>query len=63
MSQEISNTSGGESFADLFEQSVKRLQEGAVVKGKILSIDADHVQVDVGFKSEGFIDTWEFMDE
>ncbi len=63
MSEEISNTSGEESFAELFEQSVRKLQEGEVVKGKILSIDADQVQVDVGFKSEGFIDTWEFMDE
>ena len=63
MSEEISNTTGGESFAELFEQSVRKLQEGEVVKGKILSIDDDHVQVDVGFKSEGFIDTWEFMDE
>jgi small subunit ribosomal protein S1 len=63
MSEEISNTSGGESFAELFEQSVRKLKEGEVVKGKILSIDADQIQVDVGFKSEGFIDTWEFMDE
>ncbi len=63
MSQEITDTSGGESFAELFEQSVKKLQEGEVVKGKVLSIDDDNVQVDVGFKSEGFIDTWEFMDE
>jgi len=57
MSQEITDTSGGESFAELFEQSVKKLQEGEVVKGKVLSIDDDNVQVDVGFKSEGFIDT------
>jgi DNA-directed RNA polymerase subunit E'/Rpb7 len=63
MSEETSNTGGGESFAELFEQSVRKLQEGEVVKGNILSIDADQVQVDVGFKSEGFIDTWEFMDE
>ena len=45
MSQETSNTSGEESFAELFEQSVTKLKEGEVVKGKILSIDADHVQV------------------
>jgi len=63
MGQEISDTSGGENFAELFEQSVRKLEEGEVVKGKVLSIDDDHVQVDVGFKSEGFIDTWEFMDE
>ena len=39
------------------------VKEGEVVKGKVLSIDDDHVQVDIGFKSEGLIDAWEFMDE
>jgi len=63
MSEEVRNTSGAESFAELFEQTARKLEEGEVVKGRVLSIDDDHVQVDVGFKSEGFIDTWEFMDE
>ncbi|MCP5056131.1 MAG: 30S ribosomal protein S1 [bacterium] len=60
MTQEITT---GESFADLFSASEKKMKEGEVTKGRILSIDDDHVQVDVGFKSEGFIDLWEFMDE
>ena len=59
---EISNQSG-ESFAALFEQSSKPMKEGEVVRGRVLSVDEDHIQVDVGFKSEGFVDTWEFMDE
>ena len=60
MNQEITT---GESFAELFSASEKKMKEGEVTKGRILSIDDDHVQVDVGFKSEGFIDLWEFMDE
>jgi len=62
MNQETT-TQTGASFAELFEQSTSRLKEGEVCKGRVLSIDEDHVQVDVGFKSEGLIDTWEFMDE
>ncbi len=52
-----------ESFAALFEESMKQVKEGEVVDGKVVAMDDDHVQVDVGFKSEGLIDTWEFMDE
>jgi len=50
-------------FAELFEQSLKQVKEGEVVQGTVLSVDSDHVQVDVGFKSEGLIPTWEFMDD
>ena len=42
----------GESFADLFEASVKHVKEGEVVEGTVVAVDEDHVQVDVGFKSE-----------
>ncbi len=64
MSEETNNPSGGgESFAQLFEQSAPTVKEGKVIQGKVLSIDDDHVQVDVGFKSEGLIDSWEFMDD
>ena len=52
-----------ETFAELFEKSISSIKEGDVVRGKVLTIDDDHVQIDVGFKSEGFVPTWEFMDE
>jgi len=51
------------SFAALFEQSVKQVKEGEVVSGTVVAVDDDQVQVDVGFKSEGLVDSWEFMDE
>jgi small subunit ribosomal protein S1 len=56
-------TTSGESFAELFERESPRIKEGEVVKGQVLSVDDDHVHVDIGFKSEGLVDTWEFMDE
>ncbi len=52
-----------ESFAELFEQSAATIKEGEVAHGKVLSINADNVTIDVGFKSEGVVATWEFMDE
>jgi small subunit ribosomal protein S1 len=63
MSQQITTQGEAGSFADLFAAAERRLKEGEVIRGKVLSIDDDHVQVDVGFKSEGLIDTWEFMDD
>jgi small subunit ribosomal protein S1 len=53
----------GETFAELFEKSVKSVKEGEVVRGTVLSVDDDHVQIDIGFKSEGLVPTWEFMDD
>jgi small subunit ribosomal protein S1 len=57
------NAAGGESFADLFEKQTREMKEGEVVQGIVTLVDEDHVQVDVGFKSEGLIDSWEFMDD
>jgi small subunit ribosomal protein S1 len=60
---ERAKTASAQSFAELFENSIKQMKEGEVVRGTVLSMDADHVQVDIGFKSEGLIPTWEFMDD
>jgi small subunit ribosomal protein S1 len=60
---ETTNQSSGESFAELFEQQTQAIKAGEVVKGTITHLDDDHVQVDIGFKSEGLIDSWEFMDD
>ncbi|MDL2279679.1 30S ribosomal protein S1 [Desulfovibrio sp. OttesenSCG-928-G11] len=38
------------------------LEEGSIVKGEIVRIDADHILVDVNFKSEGQIPAGEFRD-
>ena len=63
MTENNQNASGSPRFAELFEQSLKQVKEGELVRGTVLSVDSDNVQVDIGFKSEGLIPTWEFMDE
>ncbi|HKA14131.1 MAG TPA: 30S ribosomal protein S1 [Myxococcota bacterium] len=55
--------SNSESFADLFEKSLRSVKEGEVVRGRVLAIDDEHVSIDIGFKSEGMVAAWEFMDE
>jgi small subunit ribosomal protein S1 len=52
-----------EDFEALFEASMRAIAEGSVVKGTVLRVDPDHVLVDIGYKSEGLIATWEFGDE
>jgi small subunit ribosomal protein S1 len=56
-------TASEESFEQMFEASLRALKPGEVVTGTILRIDSDNVLVDVGYKSEGLIPTWEFADE
>ncbi len=52
-----------ESLMNLYEESFKRFAEGEVVSGKIISVDKDHVLVDIGYKSEGQIRIQEFKDD
>ncbi len=52
-----------ESLMEMYEESFKRFAEGEVVTGKIISVDKDHVLVDIGYKSEGQIRIYEFMND
>lgn len=47
----------------LYESSVKNLQEGEILKGKVLNITEDSVIVDVGLKSEGKVPLAEVIGE
>ena len=49
-----------ETMSELYEESLRRVQEGEVVKGRIVSITKDYVMVDIGYKSEGQIPIHEF---
>ena len=46
-----------ESFAELFEQSLKvsKIQPGGLLMGEVMRIDNDFVVIDAGLKSEGII--------
>jgi small subunit ribosomal protein S1 len=50
-----------DSFMELYEESLKSIQEGKVIKGEIVQIDNEFVLVDIGYKSEGQIHINEFM--
>ncbi len=54
-----------ESFAELFEESLKEIEmkSGSIVTGTIIDIDSDWVTVHAGLKSEGVIPRQEFLSE
>jgi small subunit ribosomal protein S1 len=55
--------SGAENdFGALFEQSLKAVRPGEVVRGRVVHVARDFVTVDIGFKSEGQIPIHEFLD-
>ena len=49
-------------FEALFEESLRSVKPGGVVKGTVVGITATHVLIDVGYKSEGQIPLQEFLD-
>jgi small subunit ribosomal protein S1 len=64
MTSNTDNMSGAEeNFAALFEESLKHedVKEGDIVKGSIIQVGKDHVVVDIGYKSEGTIPLYEFV--
>ena len=50
----------GDSFAELYEASLKSIHEGKIVRGEIVQIDKEFVLVDIGYKSEGIVSLNEF---
>ncbi|WP_252179757.1 30S ribosomal protein S1 [Endozoicomonas sp. 4G] len=54
-----------ESFAELFEESLKdiEMKPGAIVSGQVVDIDSDWVTVHAGLKSEGVIPKAQFLNE
>jgi small subunit ribosomal protein S1 len=54
-----------ESFAELFEQSLKTVEmsPGSIVTGVIIDIDSDWVTVHAGLKSEGVIPRIQFLND
>lgn len=54
--------SAQEEMVELYEHSMKHIQEGEIIRGHIVGLEKDVVLVDVGFKSEGSISREEFPD-
>ena len=58
-------TGGGESFAAMFEESLKSsdMRVGEVISAEVVRIDFNHVVVNAGLKSEAYIDINEFKND
>ncbi len=54
---------GEDSFAALFEESIKNeeIKEGEIVHGTVIQVTKDYVVVDIGYKSEGQVPLSEFV--
>ena len=50
-----------EDFQTLYEESLRTLEEGQIIKGTVIDITPDHVTIDVGYKCEGHIPIQEFL--
>ena len=51
-----------EEMVTLYDESMRHLSEGQIVTGRVITINPNHVVVDVGYKSEGLIPLAEFVD-
>lgn len=49
-----------QNFAELYENSLKKLEEGTVVEGTIVDIVGEDIFVDLGYKADGIIPREEF---
>jgi small subunit ribosomal protein S1 len=49
-------------FLELYEESLRSVQEGGLVRGQIVHVGKEFVLVDIGYKSEGQIPINEFTD-
>ena len=61
----VSRSSPPESFAALFEESLarKEMRVGEVITAEVIRVDANHVVVNAGLKSESYIPTEEFRND
>jgi len=57
----VEDSTPREDFQTLYEESLKTLEEGQILRGIVVDITPDHVMVDVGYKSEGQIPMQEFL--
>ena len=49
-------------LVEMYDESMKNLTEGEIVRGKVIAVTSNSVVVDVGYKSEGLIAKEEFYD-
>lgn len=59
----ITKEGEGESFQELYAESLHEIREGEVIRGRVIQVGSEFVTVDIGFKSEGQVPIRECMDK
>lgn len=59
----MSNTENEIDFAQAFQESLKEIRSGSVIKGIIAGISNGNIIIDLGFKSDGIMPFAEYSDE
>ena len=62
VAEKSSKADGEQNFLEMYEESLKTMQEGELVRGEIVQIEKEFILVDIGYKSEGQIPIEEFID-
>ena len=52
--------SDGEDFGQMFEESMRSVQPGEIVRGRVVNLGSEFVTIDIGYKSEGHVPLAEF---
>lgn len=47
-------------LAEMYQDTIRELKSGEIVKGRVVAVNNKEVVVDIGFKSEGFVSIEEF---
>jgi len=61
--QSIDEAAEAQAFQEMLDESLTTLQNGAVVKGKIVRVTPTEAIIDLGFKSDGIVTKAEFTDD
>ncbi len=58
----IDLSADGQDMSKIYEETLRDVKEGEVIKGKVVGITSKEILIDVGYKSEGIISVDEFSD-
>ena len=56
----LTSKSDGEDFGQMFEESMRSVQPGEIVRGRVVNLGSEFVTIDIGYKSEGHVPLAEF---
>ena len=56
----LASKNDSEDFGQMFEESMRSVQPGEIVRGRVVNLGSEFVTIDIGYKSEGHVPLAEF---